>query len=248
MAAPKRLPLVAAGEELSGEGPVEFERLARSLQPASDDHRGIVHLVVTLARDAVRGSVPPSAAKTLQDALDVAESWARREVNASAVRNARATAFAALPIVEKAAVTAVEKVLAQSPVDATALTRHADHVVLRYVSLGAHFATSATCHALDAIEQPEAALEVARDVIGARSYQKAGLGAARSAEFRARSLEQATWEASRETSRTLHPPVDALAPQIFHEYLGARWRVLAMAERATTEDFIRWALSGRASH
>lgn len=248
MAAPKRLPLVAAGEELSGDGPIEFERLARTLTPASDDHRGLVQLVVTLARDAIRGAVPPSSAKTLYDALDVAEGWARREVNASAVRSGRATAFAALPIVERSAVGAIEKLLAQNPTDETALTRHADHVVLRYVSLGAHFATSATCHALDAVEQPEAALEVARDVIGARSYQKAGLGAARSPEFRARSLEQATWEASRETSRALHHTVDALAPQIFHEYLGARWRVLAASERAVTEDFIRWALGGRVRH
>ena len=38
-----------------------------------------------------------------------------------------------------------------------------------------------------------------------------------------------------------------LALQIFHEYLGVRWKVLHDAERAYLDEFVNWALAGAAS-
>ncbi len=245
MAERTRLPLVAPGEELAGAGPIDFERLCRAVHAGSLEHRGLITLVATLARQAVVSSVPPSAAATLLSGLDGALSWAAGTSDDKHVRSQRTLCFAALPVVERATVVAVRKAQALGSPDSSPLGQHADQVVLRYASLAAHFSTSAVCHTLDAVETAAAALEVPRDVAGARAYQLAGLGAARNPEFRARALAQAEWEAGRDTSRSLGHQTSALAPQIFHEYLGARWRMHAAAERASIETFIAWALTGR---
>jgi len=239
-----RLPLVAQGEELKGESPAEFERLARRAVPQSANHRGLIMIVATLARRAVAGCVPPSASQVLFEGLDSALLWSSGAGSAQMVRAQRATCFAALPVVERATVEAVkaaQKLRAQKD---SALDLHADQVVLRYASLAAHFSTSAVCHSLDAVETPEAAEEVPRDVAGARAYQLAGFGSARSPEFRKRALQQAEWEAARESSRSLGHRTSELAPQVFHEYLGARWRAHSAAERLYADDFIAWALTG----
>jgi hypothetical protein len=81
-------------------------------------------------------------------------------------------------------------------------------------------------------------------VVASRAYQATALGAARHGEFRARAWEQAEWEAAREGALADHG-VEGLALQVFHEYLGARWKSYADAERAAGYAFIEWALSGR---
>lgn len=240
-----RLPLVGAAEELSGAAPAAFERAARAAAPESDELGRLVSIVEEPVREAVRSAVPPSFAETLLGALASSTEWARGRVDASEVRRARQTAFAALPLVEEATVSAVEKAQRLGVTGAGAdprLDRHADHVVLRYASLAAHFATSAVCHTLDSLESPALLLEVLRDVVGAHAYQKAGLGSARDPAFRARALEQATWEASRAVSRRLGHAATELGPQIFHEFLGARWRALAAEARAELDARIVTAL------
>jgi hypothetical protein len=132
--------------------------------------------------------------------------------------------------------------LSQGP--ATPLDSHADHVVLRYAKLAAHFSTSAVCHALDAVSEPATALEVMQDVEGARAYQAAGLGAARHAAFRAAAWDQASWESSRPGAVNSDAARSAIAVQVFHEYLGGRWRAHADVERGANTEFIKWALSG----
>jgi hypothetical protein len=125
------------------------------------------------------------------------------------------------------------------------LDPHADHVVDRYAGLAAHFTTSAVCHALDSVKDPKAALHVLEDVEGARSYQAAGLGAARHAAFRKAAWGQATWEAERTHNENAEALKMSLGVQIFHEYLGGRWRAHADAERLKNSQFLRWAVSGQ---
>lgn len=245
MNAPHRLPLVAPRDELSGAHPLEFERLARSLTPSSPDHQGMIRVVVTLARTAVTPCVPPSWAKTLHEALDGAWSWSLGEISAGSVRTLRSQCFAALPLIEKAAVQALERSGQLTQTGSSPFSQHSHHSALRYVSLAAHFATSAVCHSLDAIEKPAVAIEVPPDVAGARAYLKTGLGSARNPELSERAQAQAKWEAQREISQRLGQTEAALSLQIFHEYLGARWRALATSERQLLDAFLRWALSGR---
>lgn len=244
MARSAHLPLVAPGEELKGETPAEFERLLRRAIPESPEHRGLIMIVATLTRRAVTHCVPPSTSKILLRGLESAFAWAAGNDSAAPARLQRAACFSALPVVEKATVDAVTAAQKLRPKSETVLDVHADQVVLRYASLAAHFATSAVCHSLDAIERPEAAAEVPRDIAGARAYQLAGFGSARNPEFRLRALEQAEWEAARETSKSMGHRMSELAPQIFHEYLGARWRAHSAAERLYADEFIAWAMKG----
>src|SRR5690606_11729231 len=119
----------------------------------------------------------------------------------------------------------------------TPLDPHADHVVDRYVGLAAHFTVSAVCHALDAVSDPQGALQVLEDVQGARAYQAAGLGAARHVAFSKAAFGQATWEAERGRGGGAELRM-SLAIQVFHEYLGGRWRAHADAERIKNDEFI----------
>ncbi|HSC88580.1 MAG TPA: hypothetical protein VLC09_14960 [Polyangiaceae bacterium] len=233
-----RLPLIGSGEELSGAAPPAFERSLRAATPGDAEHRRLVGILIAPTREAASSSVPPSAARFLTEALDAAQVWAGGGASTDAVHLGRKNAFAALPTIEDATIQAVRKAQELEQRTASPLDRHADHVVLRYASLAAHFATSATCHLLDAIETPPLLLEVLRDVAGAHAYLKTGLGAARDPAFRARSVEQAEWEAARPISRALGHAATELAPQIFHEFLGARWRALATEERGRLDALV----------
>lgn len=240
----RRLQVVDAAEELRGSGPPDFERLARTAAPGSPAHRGLVAICTTLASRATATSVPPSAQVELIMALETARLWTRDAATESDVRKARAKCFQVVTAVEESTSRAVRAAEAHLPKNASSpLDPHADHVVDRYARLGAHFAVSAVCHSLDAVESPEAALEVPHDVEGARAYQLVGLGSARHPAFRSAAWNQAEWEASR------RPRTDptAIAVQVFHEYLGGRWRRHADAITAETEAFLNWALSATAA-
>lgn len=248
MSGRRRLSLVSPDQELEGKGPQLFEQLARAAEVGTPEHRGLVGIAVTLAQRSAGSCVPPSAKVELLGGLDTARLWLNGRASAGDVAGARARVFQAVSAIEQMTARAVEKAraqLAQGP--ATPLDAHADHVVERYARLAAHFATSGVCHALDAVATPTAALEVLQDVEGARAYQASGLGAARHAAFRAAAWDQASWENSRPGTESSEAARSAIAVQVFHEYLGGRWRVHADAERTANSEFIRWALSGRSA-
>jgi len=190
--------------------------------------------------------VAPTARAELCAGLATAESWARRQASDGDVRAARARCFAAAPLVERTTIEAVEKAAPYlGPQRKTRLDAHAESVVRRHVALSAHYACSAVVLTLDGIERPAQHALVPNQVCGAHAYRASGLGAARHGEFRANAWEQAEWELAREGAVADHS-VDALALQIFHEYLGARWKSQADRETVTQNEFIHWALAGRA--
>lgn len=245
MSSRRRLALIAPSEELTLIAPPELERAARSARAGDPTHRGLLLLSATLARRAVLSSVAPSVRGELVAGLDAAESWARGHSSERALRDARARCFGAVPVIEQKTVEAVDKAEAHLGTQRkTGLDAHAARVVRRYMALGAHCAASAVVFTLDGASEPTKLTEVPQQLVAARAYQATGLGAARHGEFRARAWEQAEWESAREGAAPDHG-VEGLSLQVFHEYLGARWKSYADAERAVGYAFIDWALSGR---
>lgn len=265
----RRLTLVSGQEHLSGGTLADWERLARGAALGSPDHVACVALALTLARYLVPLCVAPRGQGTLNAALDCGWKWvaeksrrgaptqeeaegARRraldarnhcfqEVGAIESATLKAVTQAAQPTASRATGDARRDALAES------LRLHARHVIERYVGLFAHFTVSAVCHALDSIERPATSLTVFEDARGARAYQAAGLGAARQDAFVMAAADQACWEADRTGagSAAREELQHALAIQVFHEYLGGRYRSHADQETVRQHDFTRWALSGR---
>jgi hypothetical protein len=243
-----RLKVISDEERLEGKSPLEFERIARLAEVGSDDHRGLVHIALTLASRTVATAVPPSAQVELTCGISAARLWLDGKASEAEIKKTRARCFQAVGGIEGLTAQAVRKASQQlaSSSSQPALDHHADHIIERYARLSAHFATSAVCHVLDAIVDPKHAPEVLQDIEGARAYQATGLGAARHPAFRKAAWDQAEWEASRPGQEG--PPGEkkaALAIQIFHEYLGGRWRIHADAERLAHQSFVSWALGGR---
>jgi len=242
----RRLPLVAADEQLEGRAPRALEQLARTAQPGSSDHVGALAIALPLATRASSVCIPPTQTGLHRESLDLLRAWlvgseARRSALAAPLREHRVNLFAALPAIEEATARAVEKArmqLADGP--KTRLDEHADHTVTRFCRLAAHHATAAVCHCLDAVTDPSLAATVPSDVSGALAYQMAALGSARHAAFRAAAEAQADWEATRTGASK-----EALSLQVFHEYLGARWKAHSELQQSIQEQFIDWALSGR---
>lgn len=238
----RKLSVIDPASALRGAGPESFERLARTARTGSSPHRGLIMITLTLASRAVSVCVPPSGQAELLNALECARLWVNAKAGLDDARRARALCFGAVGAIENLTADAVNQAKKCLPQAATTpLDPHADHVVERYVRLAAHFAVSAVCHCLDALKAPDAALEVLEDVKGARAYQLTGLGPARHAAFRNAALNQAAWEAARNPGEDGH----TLAAQIFHEYLGGRWRAHADAVAREHHTFITWALSAR---
>lgn len=248
MNGPKRLTIVREGEQLRGVGPSRFERLVARATPGSRDHRGLLHIFSALAPPVVRSCVPPSGQAELLSGIAGARDWANHVVSDREVQALRARAFGVVRALEDLTEKAVKQALvAMKPQKETPLDAHANQVTLRYAKLGAHFATSAVCHLLDSIAGPTQLLAVYGDLEAARAYQTTGLGAARHAPFRKAAWDQAEWELGRHRpSASLDPAlVGPLAIQIFHEYLGGRYRAQAEASQATMDSFLVWALKGQ---
>lgn len=244
---PFSLPIVLAGDELTGIAPALLERAAGRCKHGDATHRGIVVTSATIAESALASCAPPAAGEPLMVALAAALAWVRGRANEAAVKRARSEGFAALAFVEKRTVDAVRASLEHmgrrqpSPLDT-----HADEVVVRYAGLGAYYAVGAALLVLDAVSTPSHALPVARQAAGAIAYHRTGLGPARSSELRGRAWEQAGWEAERAGAPAGHGHGE-LAVQLFHEYLGAAWKDASDARRAYFHDFIEWALAGSAN-
>ncbi len=241
----RRLALVSTEDQLTGKGPAALERLARTCAVESRDHFGVQSVFVTLARRAVRACVPPSHLGELLEGLDLQQKATRTKSSGSSIAQARSRCFALAPVAEEATAQAVSKASEhlRGSAPPTNLDPHAVHVIDRYVRLAAHFACAAVCHSLDAHEEPEKGLEVLGDCAAALSYQAAGLGAARQVTLRASAIDQARWEAARRGGSG--ESETALALQIYHEYLGGRFRAYMDVEQLKQARFIDWALSGR---
>lgn len=250
----RSLSQVAAGEELTGQAPAEFERLARTAQPGSSTHVGLINVCRTLTLEALRVTVPPSARVHLTTALQFLTDWLHQSESTrtapgalKAARDRRAQVFAATNAIEQLtdeAIARAHPTQGESTRHDSSLAAHAQLTVLRYCRLSAHHACAALCHTLDAVNAPERAFEVPSDVAGALAYQGAALGSARHAGFQTAASSQAQWEASRNAAGDPHA-ADTLSLLIFHEYLGARWHSQAEFHRRRVETFIGWALEGQ---
>jgi hypothetical protein len=240
----RRLSVIEPNEQLRGLGPPAFERLARRASVDSPAHRGLVLVCSTLARRATQIALPPSGQIELLTALETARLWVTGAASQEDVARARAHCFGSVSALEELTSRAISAARAHLPANkATPIDLHADHVVDRYARLGAHFAVSAVCHTLDAVAQPTAALDVPSDVEGSIAYQRSGLGSARHAAFRQAAWDQAQWEASRPPSAD--PKL--LSVQVFHEYLGGRWKAHAESVSLDHDAFLTWALSAEAA-
>jgi hypothetical protein len=241
----RRLGIVPPEHELRGHAPLAYERLIKTCQPGSAEHRGVLTLAHALTRGALARCLPPSARSELGSALGVLESCVtgQRSYSESSARakDARASAFSALPALEKLTKQAVVSAAQlHEAAERTSLQDHALHTMDRLLGLSVHHAVAALCHALDAIVDAEAGLAVPSDACGALAYSRTALGSVRNPTFQQAALEQAAWEHGRARGQGM--PEAALAIQVFHEYVGARWRAHADEERRASDEFIAWAL------
>ncbi len=224
-----------------------LERAAKLARVGDPDHRGLVYLGVTLARFAVRACSPPGSHAPILAGLDVAEAWAAGAAEPSRVARARSEAFSAVIAVERKTVDAVRAASAHLPHGKhTLIDEHADLVVLRYAALAASYASGAALLVLDAVADPAQVIPIPQQVAGALAYQRVGLGAARSQDLRAAACEQAEWESERQGAPPGHG-VGGIAIQLFHEFLGARWKDHSDAERTRMDELCAWALGNRAA-
>ncbi len=240
----RALPIVAPGEELSGSGPERLERLARRCRPGDDVHRAILFATATLARHGVARCIAPGAQPLLVPALDLAEGWARGHTDERSVLKARSDAFNACPAIERKTIEAVAALSLED--SGTAIDAHAAAIVLRYAGLAAYQASVASLLVLDAVRSPAAAVAVPSDVAGALGYQLSALGVARSTKIRRAAWDKAEWELERQGAPPGHGR-EALAIQLFHEFLGAAWKDHSDAYRAYFTEFLDWALAPASS-
>jgi hypothetical protein len=256
----KRSPLlriVPAAEELTGAAAPLIERAARLAKPGSAEHAGLLFACSAMARYGLVRTTPPNARKDLLQALDTVEVWARaarvagvaqadaevKQTPFGSVSRLRSSCFEAMPSLERQTLEAVAKAAQFLPKQReTRLDQHADRVVLRYAALGCYHACAAAILTLDAVSEPPGAMQVVREVAAAVAFQATGLGGARSGEFRAQAWDQAEWEVERRGAFEAHS-VESSALQLFHEFLGARWKSLSDSEQAYLTLFCEWALA-----
>lgn len=239
----RRLPLVASGDQLSGAAPAAFERQLRRARLGDPEHRGSLFVVLSLCGDTLRTTLPPSARALLEPALEAGFRYCRGETDGKEAGAARSLVYSRRREIDEKLVGVLERAL-PNPAAAAPLARHARHVALRHGSLAGYFGVAALCHALDGVHTTELVLESLKDQVGARAYLRTGLGGAKSSELLARAEEQARFERERETLLEL-PAHETLTLQIFHEYLGARYRAFAEEERARSDAILEWAIAGR---
>jgi len=239
---PRRLNVVDPGDVLSGVAPVAFERAGKLCAAGDATHRGLLRIAVQIAEHGVRRIVAPSGRTTLAAGLGAASDWAAHDSDLKQVQRQRSECFAALAAIETATLRAVRASVTAPPGRATPLEAHAETVVWRYLRLAVRLAVEAVVLTLDGVTTPPQLAAVMQHVAAARAYQTTALGAARQPEFRLRAEQQAVLEAE-QLGDASHAP-EVLALQIFHEYLGVRWKVIHDAERATIDEFVSWGMAG----
>ncbi|HEY6722671.1 MAG TPA: hypothetical protein VI197_01530 [Polyangiaceae bacterium] len=239
---PRRLNVVDPGDVLSGVAPVAFERGSKLCVAGDVTHRGLLRVAAQIAEHGLRRIVAPSGRATLVTGLGTATDWATHDRDLKHVRRQRSECYSALAAIEATTLRAVRASVTAAPERPSPLEAHADTVVWRYLRLAVRLAVEAVVLTLDGVTTPAALPSVIQHVAAARAYQTTALGAARQPEFRLRAEQQAALETD-QLGDASHAP-ELLALQIFHEYLGVRWKVLHDAERAYVDEFVSWALSG----
>lgn len=247
MSAPplRRLPLVAPEAQLSGQFPRGFERAAKGCKAGTSTHHAVLFAALTLAERGIRECLPPKERAPYLAACKTAWEWAQGSTLYSAVRDVRAYCFEHAKESEKQTLTvltaALEHFDQRDPQPRSELGLHARSVTFRYAGLAVHHAIGAVLLALDACKEPRDALLLCGEVAGAIAYQKVALGPCRSAELQRSALTQAQWEAQRVQGSSQAHSENALAVQLFHEYLGVHWKNYTDAQRLYLEDFLGWA-------
>ncbi len=227
-----------------GAAPPALERAARTCTVGDAMHRGLVVFAAQVARNVLAACAPPGSVATVFAALDIADRWATGTAPSDAVSKARSDAFTAASEVEQRTSDSVEHALAALPRKrATKLDAHADHVAVRHARLGATYACGTALLALDTVASAAQGALVVQQAAGALAYRATGLGAARSSELRDSAWSAAEWEAER-LGRPGADTVRTLAIQLFHEYLGGRWKDHSDAHRIRFSEVAAWALEG----
>lgn len=240
---PRRLTVVDPGDVLTGVAPLGFERAGKLCAAGDATHRGLVRIAAQVADHGLGRVVAPSGRRTLALGLQAARAWATHDLDLKSVRRQRSECYSAHRAIETATLRAVRASVGAQPEPPSPLDAHAETVVWRYVRLALRLAVEAVVLTLDGVTTPSLLASVIQHVAAARAYQTTALGAARHPEFRARAEQQAALEAE-QLGDSSHAP-EVLALQIFHEYLGVRWKVLHDAERAYIDEFVSWALPTR---
>lgn len=240
---PRRLNVVDPGDVLTGVAPVAFERASKLCAAGDATHRGLVRIAAQIANHALSRIVAPSARPALAAGLATATDWATHDRDLKHVRRQRSECYSALAAIETTTLRAVRASLPAVPQVSGPLQAHAETVVWRYLRLALRLGVEAVVLTLDGVTTPTLLAAVIQHVAAARAYQTTALGAARQPEFRLRAEQQAALEA--EQLRDTSHASDVLALQIFHEYLGVRWKVLHDGERAYIDEFVSWALAGQ---
>ncbi len=242
---PRRLNVVDPDDVLTGVAPIAFERDSKLCTPGDATHRGLLRIAAQVADHGLRRIVAPSGRAALAAGLAAASDWAASSQDLKNVRRQRSECYSAHGAIEAATLRAVRASLPALPERPSPLEAHAETVVWRYLRLAIRLGVEAVVLTLDGVTTPTLLAAVMQHVAAARAYQTTALGAARQPEFRLRAEQQAALEAEQLRDAS-HAP-DVLALQIFHEYLGVRWKVLHDAERTYIDEFVSWALNGSPS-
>jgi|GEM_PF-3007901 len=250
----RRLPLVGQAEQLGGQTSPSIERFVRSLTKGSSPHLGVLRTFATLTRSVAAKSVPPSLLPALSEPL-LRLLDSPRLLGPSSLAELASSLREALPKLEASTLSAILATPAAAPTPSPsgkeegtwrALNEHAEAVLARYVTLSVHLVGQSIFFLLEAAQDPTQVLEIVQNLGASRAYQQVALGSLRHAAFRERAFLQAEWDAERPSSRTLGQTAHVLAPQILHEFLGARFRAYAQAEHVQIEAFLAFAFAGAA--
>lgn len=234
-----RLRLVRSEDTLTGSAPLALERAAKRCVAGDATHRGLLRVAAVVARHGLRRVVAPSARPPLVEALETVEAWANGTGDLKRVRRKRAECFGQARATEETTLKAVRVSLQRPNESKSQLSTHAESVLWRYLRLAVRLAVDSVVLTLDAATEPPKLAETVQQIAGALAYQATALGAARQVELMTSAEEQAHFEVH-ELGGSQHAP-QLLALQVYHEYLGVRWKVLHDAERAYIEQFVDWA-------
>jgi len=236
---PRSLPIVLATNEIDWAHSRALQRLAKRCRVADPDHRGLIQLAATLAHYAVDSCLPPGGRALPHESLLEIKRWSASPFALNA-RALRAKLLAATQEMEQATATAISHMLASAPREPEAsLAHHAERVLIRHARRATHYAVGAVVLTLDTLAEPRQALLVPDQVAGALAYRATAFAGARNETLQREA--QTTASELCEAGDDSHEP-RALALQLFHEFLGARWQQQRDAHFTELCGFVDWAL------
>lgn len=238
----RRLPVLQLEDRLSGKASPALETRLRALEPGALATTKALLVACEVATETVRSCVAPSVHDTLVELLESVADLARRRSSARVPPSLRSQLATIDDAARRATVEAVRKARGRSPAPdtVTLLDPHADSVVLRHVALAATHACTSVQIVVDAVEAPRALVGLPLQAAGAVAYRNCALGLARDAKFRRLVCEHA--ELEQEQAPIAELSTGAVAIQLFHEYVGARWKDHCDAQRFEVERRLEEAL------